>query len=89
MRRLLRCCCAPEEDEEPLRFSHRGKGLSSFDAQEPRIGERSAADIAAEASRAQEWCLQNLDEMEPPSLQEHEASSVSYTHLTLPTICSV
>ena len=64
LRRLLPCCCSPEEDEKPLRFSH-ANGISSSDAWRPDASaERSATDVAAEAARAQEWCLEHLEDAE-------------------------
>ena len=64
LRAFLPCCCAPEEDEEIL-FSHHGKGISSSDDPFHRR-ERSDAEVAVEAARAQEWCLENLEKMEAP-----------------------
>ena len=67
LRSLLPCCCAPDEDEEPLRFPHAGKGISSADARPEHV--RGTAEIAAEAARAQDWCwehLETLEEAPPP-----------------------
>ena len=54
-------CCRPEE-LEPLRVSH-ANGISSSDRLEHGAGdERSAREVAAEARRQQEWCVQHLGE---------------------------
>ena len=59
MRKLARrlCpCCVPEE-LAPLHVSHT-YGISNSD--KPMSRARTAAQIAAEAALAQDWCLQNL-----------------------------
>ena len=63
-------CCVPEE-LEPLRVSHK-HGISSSDAR-PRRAERSAHDVATEAVRAQEWCVNHLNEVELTGHPEDDA----------------
>eukprot|EP00966_Prymnesium_polylepis_P072030 1672881-Prymnesium_polylepis.1 len=53
--------CCSKTDDEPLR--PRG-GISSDDPH-PQHEERSAAQIEAEAARAQEWCLEHMTLEEP------------------------
>ena len=64
LRKLCSCCCPLPEDLKPLRTSH-SQGISSSDAP-IHSRTRSSAEIAAEAARTQEWCLQNLETMKEP-----------------------
>ena len=54
------CWCSKAEDATPLR--PRG-GISSADPQ-PKQEERSAAQVEAEAARAQDWCFEHMTQDE-------------------------
>ena len=51
---LCPCCCV-EEELAPLRFSH-ANGISSSDAP----ADSTSSDVASEACRTQEWCVEHL-----------------------------
>ena len=74
MRRLCPCCCADEEREP---FVAHDSAISSDDPQ-PAGHElrRTSEEVAAEAMRTQEWCLEHLAETQPlPSAHDSNRRS--------------